>query len=302
MKTLLKELKKLNPEWKKASIISHYIQFFLRSTQSMFTYENLPEQIPQDELEKILQVVGFAPFYIENNELTMVYGAMGGENNRFYRPTQIIIANPKLPNRTLNIDEDCVVMKNDTYYWGLYRPLYKYCRQLAENDITMNLITINDRLINLITTPDDKRKKEAEIYLKRIEDGEQGVMLDEDLINSIKTQPLVSATHNNVLSQHIEYHQYLKASALNEIGLNANYNMKRESINSGESTLNEDVLTPLVEDMFNCRKKAVEEINEKFKEHIEKPITVKLNYPWNVHTEEKQTENGGVNNELDPIE
>lgn len=302
MKALLKELKKHNPEWKKANIINHYIQFFLRSTQSMFTYENLPEQIPQDELEKILQVVGFAPFYIENGELTMVYGAMGGENNRFYRPTQIIIANPKLPNRILNIGKDCVVMKNDTYYWGLYRPLYKYCRQLAENDITMNLITINDRLINLITTPDDKRKKEAEIYLKRIEDGEQGVMLDEDLINSIKTQPLVSATHNNVLSQHIEYHQYLKASALNEIGLNANYNMKRESINSGESTLNEDVLTPLVEDMFNCRKKALEEINEKFKEHIEKAITVKINYPWNVHTEENQTENGGVNSEPDPIE
>lgn len=290
MNNLLKELKKHNPEWKKKNLINHYLQFFMRSTQSMFIYKNLPEQIPQHELEKILQVVGYAPFYIQDDKLTMVYGALGGKQNRFYKPTQVIIANPYLPNRTLTINEDCVLMKNDTYFYGLYRPLYKYCMQLAENDISMNLITINDRLINLITAPDDKRKKEIEIYLKRIADGEQGVALDEDLIDSIKTQPLANATHNNVLSQHIEYHQYLKASALNEIGLNANYNMKRESINSGESTLNEDVLTPLVNDMFECRKKALEQINEKFKEYIENPITVKLNYPWNVHTEKAASE------------
>ena len=288
MDKLLKQLKKHNPEWKKASIINHYMQFFLRSTQSMFEYDNLPVDIPQYELEKILQVVGYAPFYEQNNKLTMVYGALGGENNRFFRPTQIIIANPKLPNRTLTIDEDCVVMKNDSYYYGLYRPLYKYCKQLAENDISMNLITINDRLINLITTPDDKRKMEAELYLKRIEDGEQGVLVDDDLIQAIKTQPLVNATHNNVLSQHIEYHQYLKASALNEIGLNANYNMKRESINSGESTLNEDVLAPLVTDMLNCRQKALKQINDKFSNIIDKPITVKLKYPWDTHTEKSK--------------
>lgn len=290
MNSLLKELKKHNPEWKKSTLINHYLQFFMRSTQSMFIYENLPEQIPQHELENILQVVGYAPFYIEDGQLTMVYGALGGKQNRFYKPTQVIIANPYLPNRTLTINEDCILMKNDTYFYGLYRPLYKYCMQLAENDISMNLITINDRLINLITAPDDKRKKEIELYLKHIADGEQGVALDEDLIDSIKTQPLANATHNNVLSQHIEYHQYLKASALNEIGLNANYNMKRESINSGESTLNEDVLTPLVNDMLECRKKALEKINEKFKEYIENPITVKLNYPWDEHTENPASE------------
>ena len=293
METLLKELKKKNPNWNKKCLINHYMQFFMRTTQSMFEYGDLPEDIPQNELEKLLQMVGYVPFYEQDNKLTMVYGALGGKIDRFYRPTQIIIANPVLPNRTLNIDKDCVVMKNDSYYWGLYRPLYKYCQQLAENDISMNLITINDRLINLISAPDDKRKKEAELYLKRIADGEQGVMLDEDLIDSIKTQPLVSSTHNNVLSQHIEYHQYLKASGLNEIGLNANYNMKRESINSGESTLNEDVLAPLVDDMFNCRKNAIDKINKMFGHLLETPITIKLKYPWNTHTEDKQTTESG---------
>lgn len=302
MNDLLKQLKKHNPEWRKKSIINHYMQFFMRETQSMFKYSNLPETIPQTELEKILQVVGYAPFYEQDGELTMVFGTLGGENNRFYRPTQIIIANPRLPNRQLTIDKDCIVMKNDSYYWGLYRPLYKYCQQLAENDISMNLITINDRLINLISAPDDKRKKEAELYLKHIADGEQGVVLDEDLIDAIRTQPLISSTHNNILSQHIEYHQYLKASALNEIGLNANYNMKRESINSGESTLNEDVLAPLVEDMLNCRKNALKDINAKFSNIIENEIKVELNYPWNTHTEENnQHNNEGGNNGIEEI-
>ena len=56
--------------------------------------------------------------------------------------------------------------------------------------------------------------------------------------------------------------QYLKGSFYNEIGLNANYNMKRESINGKEAGLNEDGLTPLVVDMLNCRKKMCEEVNE----------------------------------------
>ena len=56
----------------------------------------------------------------------------------------------------------------------------------------------------------------------------------------------------------------MKASWFNELGLNANYNMKREAITSNESQLNDDMLLPLIDDMMNCRKLWIDEVNEMF--------------------------------------
>ena len=66
------------------------------------------------------------------------------------------------------------------------------------------------------------------------------------------------------LTNLIEYHQYLKAGLFNELGLNSNYNMKRESINSNESQLNDDMLHPLIDDMLARRREALEEVNAMF--------------------------------------
>ena len=80
----------------------------------------------------------------------------------------------------------------------------------------------------------------------------------------------------------IELEQYLKASWYNELGLNANYNMKRESINSGESQLNNDMLIPLVDDMLKRRKEGAEKVNNMFGTNI----TVELASAWEDNQEE----------------
>ena len=51
---------------------------------------------------------------------------------------------------------------------------------------------------------------------------------------------------------------------MNEIGLNANWNAKRESLNSAESELNHDGLFPLVEELLQCRSLAAEAVAERF--------------------------------------
>lgn len=81
---------------------------------------------------------------------------------------------------------------------------------------------------------------------------------------SFTTQPFSSRNTSGALTDLIEYHQYLRASWFNEIGLNANYNMKRESINSNESQLNDDMLLPLIDDMLYMRKLGINRVNEMF--------------------------------------
>jgi hypothetical protein len=82
----------------------------------------------------------------------------------------------------------------------------------------------------------------------------------------------------------IEYHQYLKASLYNELGLNANYNMKRESINSNESQLNDDMLHPLIDDMLARRREALEEVNKMFGTNI----SVEFNGAWLTNEKEEE--------------
>jgi len=89
-----------------------------------------------------------------------------------------------------------------------------------------------------------------------------------------------------LIPQMIELTQYIKASALNEIGLNANYNMKKERITEQEYTLNIDALMPFAENMLNCRKKAVEKINKMYGLNIE----VSLNSVWETNQAELESE------------
>ena len=92
------------------------------------------------------------------------------------------------------------------------------------------------------------------------------------------------ASVSGTLTNLIEYHQYIKASLFNELGLNSNYNMKRESINSNESQLNDDMLHPLIDDMLKEREEGIARVNELFGTNI----TVKFAGAWESNEIEEQ--------------
>lgn len=68
------------------------------------------------------------------------------------------------------------------------------------------------------------------------------------------------SNNGSYLTQFIELHQYLTGTFYNEVGLNANFNMKREAIGDGESSLNEDSLLPLCELMLETRKRTLKKL------------------------------------------
>jgi hypothetical protein len=96
----------------------------------------------------------------------------------------------------------------------------------------------------------------------------------------------VSVQSANVIIQLIELQQYLKASWYNEIGLNANFNMKREYLSEEELTSQTDTLIPLIDDMLRCRKEAIEVVNSTFGTSI----SVEKNSAWENKQKELETE------------
>ena len=298
----------------KGAAVNSYVLYYLARLQSMFKYEGLPDTIPAKWLEHYLLVNGSCVFIMDGDDLIVTTGGWGGLPDRYYIPTEYIVSNPYVKEetrKTYTIGEDCVLIRNDVYAQGIMPLLMRYCSQLVENDVTMNVADILARATLTITALTDTDRQSVEQWFKKIRKGELGAIGELPAMagnqdRSVNIQPFQSTA--STLTDLIEYHQYLKAGLYNELGLNSNYNMKRESINSNESQLNDDMLHPLIDDMLKMRREALEQVNEMFGTNI----TVDFDSAWKdneienevaieaMETEAETTEE--VANETDNIE
>lgn len=259
----------------------------LNKMQSAFKWSGLPETIPQKWLESQLQVNGFSFITrADDGNLYAFYGGLGGEPDAYYQPTICVVADPGINfNKECQIGTDGVLISNDTYRRGLIPVIGKYAGLLAENTITMRIADIMARISNIISAGDESTKESAKEYLKQIEMGNLGIIQESPFLEDLKINPAAAAGEHR-LTDLIEVEQYLKASLYNELGLQANYNMKRESINSSEAQLGDDALQPFVDDMLQERKEAAEKINKLFGLNI----SVEFNSAWNISKKERDAE------------
>lgn len=284
----------------KHDLMLEYVFYMLDKSIPMFEYEGLPETIVSRKLEEFIQTRGCVSIIdYKGGEkkpagLYAVTGGRGGERDANYEPMDFVFANPYLgldgsyriyPHEPDDVAQPrCVIIRNDSLYMGLM-PLYtRYASLLVENAITLRLSDINLRALFTMGAPDDKTKASAELYLKRLEDGENAVIGESAFFDGVNYN---DAKHpNNHMKDLIEYEQYLKASWLNEMGLDSNYNMKRERISGDEVNQNSDALIPLVQNMLNSRVECFNNVNKLFGTNIK----VRLASIWETTFKETLTD------------
>lgn len=256
------------------------VLYMLNRTSVMFKYHGLPDTLPARELERALQAGGFAVIAdLEGNGLC-AYGSMycglGGEPDIYGNPTIATISNPVLhKSYNLRIGEECVLVRNDPAQMGLYPLLLKYCTMLHENEITMVMANVNRRVQAIISACDDTTMESAKKFIIDLYAGKLSAIGEAKLFEGLKVSPMAS-TGNAPMKDLVEYEQYIKASMYNELGLSANYNMKRERFTRDEAITNNESLYPLVDAMLESRREALEQVNEKYGTDI----TVELNSAW----------------------
>ena len=264
------------------------INYMLARLQKMFKYSNLPSTIPRQYLENYLLVNGSCIIARDkkNPSDTSIYafiGAAGGEPDIYYRPTKYMVANPSLnfsaeyyiSDTDPNHERDAILVRNDTMWQGLYPMMARYASLIAENLLTIRTADVMLRVLALITAPDDSSRLAADQYLKDIIDGKLASIGENRFLDGIRMQNPPS-NNGSYLTQFIELHQYLVGSFYNEVGLNANYNMKREALSESETGLNDDSLLPLCDDMLRCRQEDIASVNSLFGTSIE----VSLDSSW----------------------
>lgn len=274
--------------------LDSFIKQMFNRTQSMFKYDGLPETIPQIYLERYLQVYGHCIITKANNDLYAFWGGFAGTPDVYYNPTQYVVSNVALNlYKTFDIDKDCVLCRSDSNIQGLAFIFKKYGCMLVENTLTIYSLLKTARASLLLSATDDKTKKECELFIDKLESGDIYCIGENPFFEGVKVHSTMQGSAG-LINQFIELEQYIKASCLNEIGLNANYNMKRESLNSAESALNDDFLIPLIDNMLACRKDFVNKVNNMYGTNI----TVELNSAWLTNKLEDIKQDSLANNDI----
>ena len=268
----------------KAKVFENYCRYTFTRTQSMFVYEGLPDTIPVQWLESYLQRNGSCCIAEHEGKLYALLGNAGGELDNYYQPTIYTVANPALNlSKTFKIGEDCVYCKNDYDAIGLTPLVSRYCGLMTENLLTVRISDINMRMMSLLSAPDDNTLQSTKQYLKDLEDGKLGVVGETPFFEGLKLQSK-GVGNGDYMIQFIELQQYLKGSMYNELGINANFNMKREAISGQEVSLNDDALMPLIDDMLKQRRAMCDDLNAMF------GLNVSVDYgsTWHSNIIEKQ--------------
>lgn len=299
---------------KHKSVMKYVFTMFNRTNQ-MFEWTGLPDTIPVEILELYLQLNGQCAITEVGGKLFALPGGLGGPLDPYFRPTVYIAAIPGLrdgdrsfsksmkianhldPFAPVETKGECVLVKNDTLMEGMLYMYARYATQLTENDISIRSAQINARAHVNIVAENDRDAASARGYVSALEAGKIEIITGRALMDSIKIAN-ISMNSANVIIQLIELQQYLKASWYNEIGLNANFNMKREYQSEEELQANTDVLLPLVDNMLECRRRAVDSVNSTYGTSI----SVKKNSSWENKQEERDVQQETKEAEKNAIE
>lgn len=242
--------------------------------ENIFEYEGLPEEINIRAMKLGLFLFGKLVFYKIGEKYLVQNFSYTDKLDWYYVPLHGRVVNPWLPtghqNWEFTVDDECVIWNStpDIYTFRNHSVVsdlvWKTATQLSENDMSYYAIQRNHRLVAIITAQDDKQRAEADRILDHLYNADPEMVMKEDLVNRIQVNPISANATRSPLTELIEFAQYILANFYHSFGINSNYNLKREQLNSNEITVNEDVMRLNIEDMLQSRQKGIDKINEKY--------------------------------------
>lgn len=273
----------------------------------MFEYNGLPFDMTKLDFERFTMQNGYQAM-IDHDDRVYIVECTIKDNVTWNRyPKYIIVNNPALNiNKEYEINKDCVLFRNDEMLHGLMWLFFINAMKEAQCDLSFIKKVAMMRLQKIFTSSDSNDINSLNTLIDDVMNGKN--------LNAITTDDLFEKSVNDVDTSYtsndtkdiIEFLQYSKASSLMDIGINANYNMKREAINGEEAKMNDDALLLLSDNMMKCRKEDIERINNMFGKKYNFKISIDFSSSWkklrNELKIEQKIEEQMIENNDDPEE
>lgn len=288
--------------------VDDFVMRNLNRSVEMFSYGNLPKEIPLYQYEESLQRNGWLCVFKFDEKIYALPCAISGEPDAYFMPRKVRVVNPYLDiehggfNREFTVGEDCEIIRNDTNCIGLLPILTKYAVMSRTAELTLDTLTYLSRVPFLITAKNLNQKDGAEAFLRKVENGEYGVIAGNEFFDSVKTD--ITPKGERQIADVVEMANYVHSRLFNEIGILADYNgMKKERTAGADTQFATPSLIPLVENMLNERKQGWERANALFGLSVE----VDFNSVWQLNmafleNATRQYLASGVSSEVDVID
>lgn len=257
----------------KNKINSYISDYLLNNALSIFKYDGLPDNVKAVDLEKNLLRFGKILFTKWHDEFYIFSYTETGKQNYLGEYTNYQVNNPYIQCNEIFTDDNAVRIFNTDTHEPLINLMGMYSELLTESYLTLNMADINSRIPFFISARDNATKASAEIFVKQIQDGKQGVIAEQPLFDSLNINPL--ADHQN-LQQIIELNKFYYSDYFQKIGLTNLYNNIHDRISATETEFTATSIYPYVDNMKRNRDIAVEKINTMFG----LSVTVEFSSSW----------------------
>ena len=269
----------------------------VNTAHSIFEWSGLPDTVNENFLTNELIENGVVGLINTPNGLRAVRGNVGGEIDCYYRPTHFIFANPVLGSGEPKIGENCAVLfltsEDMTPFsptGGLSMLIDSTALLLADNLVSLNVTQKNTRIMLLASADDENTANSAERTIIDMYNGKPYKVVNKTMTDSFDVNPLSTIRTAENMKQLIENQQYILAHFYQELGINANFNMKRERLITSEVELNTECLDTLVDDMEKTINDGLEMCNILFGTDIHLHIKRYGEELTNTDTEQEQPE------------
>lgn len=269
-------------------VVTDYFYRLMLIARSIFEWENLPNNIDEEWIEKYLFSEGKCVFFKDKEKGLMVARCSdNGRLNYYDEPTSVRPYACGYTGDNLINGVECVVIKNNGIMLPTSNTIQIYALKLANIDRTIDTNIQAQKIPNIIKCT-DKQKVSLKRVIDQRNDNEPIIWADKDLdidgIQVLDTKaPLVFKDLQ--LQKHMIWNECMTFLGIN----NANMD-KRERLVDDEVQANNEQVEASFNIMLKSRERACEEINRIFGTNI----SVKKRIQNNPTLDDLE---GGVNND-----
>lgn len=263
-------------------LYQHFFRTLYNNASKVILLKGLPDDADKEFIMSQLLLVGRIAVFKTKGKTYFLNGHIGGIPDEYYYPTKVLIANPVLGSFDLERDKEAVMVyltptdrildvpKTPTIiYGGLFSLISMVANILAECMTTVNTTLMNTRVHAIYTADTESAAKSAEPILKSIYMGKPYSVVTSELLERLNVNPLSEHGLSNCLIETLEVCQYVLSLFWNGIGIDANYNMKRERLITAEVDKNIQSLIVPIQTILETLNDGFKKANDLFNINVE---------------------------------
>ena len=243
---------------------------------NMILLNNVPGTLLENEIKKDLILNGYG--VITDLE---EFGIVSIPNTSLFGVTpytdifsHVKYGNPVFKSKELEIDKDCILIKNTSNYLSCYELLNKYAILLSDIDISLDVTIVNTRLTSVFNVQNETQKKSIELLYQKIREGYYSILEGDNLMEKISNIALSNQVNHTSIQELLTARNNIMRSFFAEFGVSMSKD-KSQAILSDETESNNPSLEVDIDIIYKSWLEGFEKVNEMYGTNIEVVINPK---------------------------